>query len=180
MQTIKVKCKSAGLLTLDQMTIIQGNLKELSKEDYENFKKIIIKHGYSDPINIWVDEDKNKILSGTTRFLTIRTMRDKEGFIVPPLPVSYVEADTLKEAKEKLLAFASQFGKVTKQGTYEYISQSEIDYRELAGYKLPGFKLASFELEYFTEKKEREPVEKPKKSTVEFIECPNCHKEFRL
>ena len=100
---LKIACESARTLPFSEMTEFQGELKSLSKEDYEKLRRQLETSGYSFPISIWKAPDGlNYILDGHQRLRTIKAMA-ADGWEIPDLPVSYTEASTYKEAKQKLL-----------------------------------------------------------------------------
>ena len=107
MPAIQIKCKGSGVMALDDLTELQGELKSLSVSDYKRLKKSILDLGFSFPEQVWKAPDgKTWCLDGHQRIRTLRQMRDKEGFKVPSIPVCEVEAADLKEARRKCLAAA--------------------------------------------------------------------------
>lgn len=152
-QTLQIACNGADTLPLKDLTVLQGELKSLSEENYEKLKKSMLTQGFSAPLFIWVEQDtKTKFLiDGTQRVRTLQKM-EKEGVEIPPLPVAYIHAKDRNEAKRKLLAIVSQFGRVESQGLYEFIVDSDIEIRELQeNYHLPEIDFEAFEDEYFEE-----------------------------
>ena len=115
MKKIEITCSGASLMDLDELIAIQGNLKDLSKENYLKLKKSILKHGFAFPFHAWKSPDGLKILDGTQRQRTLRSMRD-EGYYIPKLPVDFIHAKDEKEAKELILANISEYGNMTGQG----------------------------------------------------------------
>lgn len=140
---VKIRCQAADVLDIKEMSVIQGELKNLSTEDKETFKRRIKKHGIIDPVMIWKHDGKNNILSGTQRFTVLTEMRE-EGWVVPPIPVNFVEAENLKEAKEHLLAYVSQFGMVTEKGLLDFIKDGTFTPEELTNFKIPEFDMLGF------------------------------------
>lgn len=174
MATIRIACEGAGLLSIDDMTEFQGELKSLSKANYEKLKMQLEK-GYSFPIAIWKAPDGlNYILDGHQRLRTLSRMRS-EGWVVPLLPVSYTEAQSYKEAKEKLLAAASQFGTVESQGLYEFLSDANLDIDEIVkATAFPEINFDDFRNEFFDNNHDDEPTEKKPKKKL----CPECGHSF--
>ena len=108
-KSIRIACKGADTKELDELLAFQGKIKKLTKEKEIKLRKSILKHGFSHSISIWKHNKKNNILDGHQRRKVLKMFRD-EGYFIPPIPVDYVYAETEKEAKEKLLAIASQYG----------------------------------------------------------------------
>jgi hypothetical protein len=72
------------------------------------------------------------------------------GYSCPKLPCSIVEAKNKKEAKMKLLAAASQFGKVEGEGLYEFMTEAGITFEELQeSFNFPEIEMPDFYKEFF-------------------------------
>lgn len=138
------------LMSYKKLKAFQGNLKSLSQENYEKLKALIIKHGFSAPFFAWAHEGKLYSLDGHQRCRTLSKM-EQEGWHIPDLPVVHIYAASIKEAREKLLAFASQYGKVEGQGLYEFIEESGgLDVDEvLAMTAMPEVDPDLFKAEYY-------------------------------
>ena len=113
MEQIRITCQAADTLELDELLIFQGKIKILSDKKRNDLKESILIKGFCVPIFIWKliteDEEKNFLLDGIQRTKTLLWMHDI-GYIIPPLPVVYIEADNEKDAREKLLVITSQYG----------------------------------------------------------------------
>lgn len=127
---IRIECQGASTISINELIPFQGNLKSLSEKNYERLKSQILKDGFSEPVSVWINEGKNYILNGHQRIRTIQKMVS-EGYACEPIPVSIINADSIQHAKKKLLALASSYGKVEKEGLYEFISESDIDLSDL-------------------------------------------------
>jgi hypothetical protein len=123
--------------------------------------------------SIWIDADGTKwVHDGHERILTLKKMR-MDGYTIPPLPASIIEAKDKTEAKKKLLANDSRrYGKIDSAGLTEFLNEedSPIDEDELSDIlELP-------EIDFETGEEEDEPsthIAEPKE-----IECPACHEKF--
>lgn len=146
---VKVRCQGSGLADIAELEPMQGNLKLLTEKNYLKLRGLIESQGFSFPVFIWRNGKRLCILDGHQRVATLRKMRE-EGWVVPKIPIAEVQASTLKEAQEKLLAAASQYGKVDRQGLYEYMQGADIDMSFLkSNIDLPELDLSSFDAEYF-------------------------------
>ena len=125
---IKVTVDTGKTLPMNYLEVLQGNLKELSDENYKKLRTSIIKHGFSFPIFVWENPEDAKIyiLDGTQRFTTLSKMKE-DGYSVPQLPVVFIEATNLNHAKEKLAAAASQYGKFTEEGVASFFADMDFD-----------------------------------------------------
>lgn len=131
-KTIQIKCETKESLNLAEMTEFQGGLKERTDIDYDKIKLSIIKFGFSFPFFVWKSGTKNYILDGHGRFATLCKMQ-KDGYIIPDLPVVEVKAKNKTEAKEKLLRLNSAYGKMTKESVLEFVGGDfEIKAEEIA------------------------------------------------
>ena len=99
-KTIQIRCKGAETRKLGTLHNFQGDLKTLTKENAKRLRSEISKLGFSEPISIWEHEGTDYILNGHPRVAVLTAMR-AEGYDIPPLPVSIIEADSYGQAKHK-------------------------------------------------------------------------------
>lgn len=130
-KTIQIKCETKETLNLAEMTEFQGGLKERTDIDYDKIKLSIIKFGFSFPFFVWKSGTKNYILDGHGRFATLCKMQ-KDGYIIPDLPVVEIKAKNKTEAKQKLLRLNSQYGKMTKESVLEFAEDIDLNFDEIA------------------------------------------------
>ena len=153
MEALKVTCDVQSRETYTNLIPIQGDLKSLSKESYEKLKRSILKHGIHSPVFVWENEGKLNILDGHQRVRTYGQL-EKEGFMIPPVPIIKIEATDIKKAKEILLTLVSQYGKIESEGLYEFALQGGFEFEDLKEYDLPNFDLGEFEDDFF-----KDPIE---------------------
>ena len=138
-------------LELDDIHILQGELVELSDEEYVKLARNIIETDFAFAPHVWLDpaDDKYKLVDGTQRKKVMTKLRDEDGYKIPKIPCVPVLAPTYKAACERVLQGRSQFGKMTDQGLYEFIHSNglEID-RIVKNYTFPEFSLPNFS-DYF-------------------------------
>jgi hypothetical protein len=131
---IKIECQGATTVALDELVDLQGNLKDLTEQNYVKLRNSIVQYGFSFPVLLWIDTDGKKwILDAHQRVRTLRKMQ-QEGITIPPLPADIVNATDKVEAKKKLLLLNSRYGKMTREGFDEFVDE-------------PGFEVAEAELE---------------------------------
>jgi DNA modification methylase len=151
-KVIRIDVSSTETIDYLNLTHFQGNLKDLSDENYEKLKKEIIERGFSFVIHVWKDKGKNYILDGHQRVRTIKTMVEKEGWGCPELPVVEVKAKNIKEAKFKVLSGTSQYGEMTGQGLHEFIELAEIELNDVGdSFVFPEIDFDRFKLEFYSE-----------------------------
>lgn len=151
---IKIECEGAATVPVSHLLEFQGNLKSLSRENYLKLKKDILELGFSEPISVWKERDGDKfklnILNGHQRLRAVKKMMDEDGVECESLPVSWVNADSMSEAKRKILSLASQFGRVDSQGLYEFIVENDITVSDLKdNFSFAEINQDRFEAEYF-------------------------------
>lgn len=134
---IRITCKGADELDIDELEDLQGGLKEISGENLEKLKRSIIEYGFSFPEFVWKGEGKNYIIDGHQRVLAVRELIS-EGYSIGKIPIDYIEARDREEAKKKLLLVISQYGKVTGGGLEDFIVDIDLEgFDDLL--ELPGF-----------------------------------------
>src|SRR5262249_45708290 len=173
--TIKIRCTAATNIKLEDLTPLQGDLKELTHRNFEKLKRSILRHGISFPFFVWQHDGTNWILDGTQRDRVLRKLQD-QGYTIPPLPVALIEAENRKEAAAKILLISSQFGKMTEQSLDEFLSENELDMNEL----LDELELPALDMRYFGSG-EFEPTNENDQGRLDRknpVTCPHCGAEF--
>lgn len=181
MEALKVTCDVQTRANYKDLVPIQGELKSLSEEGYNKLKKSILKHGIHSPCFVWQDpgDQKLKLLDGTQRFRTFGQM-EREGFVVPPVPIVKIEAPNLETAKQILLTLVSQYGKIESQGLYEFALDAGFNLEQLHDFDFPNLDLGKFELEFFKDN-DFDPGTEDLQGQLDEktpIECPKCGEKF--
>lgn len=150
MKQIKVTCTAAGYVDPHKLKIIQGELKSLSKANYNKLRLSIEKHGHSFATHVWKNgEGELCVLDGTQRTrVTLREV-DEGRWSCPQVPVNYVTAKSFKDAVQKLIAGAGSYGKAEGQGLYELMHHAGLSLPDLDYMQLPGLDTRAFEKEFF-------------------------------
>jgi DNA modification methylase len=125
-QQIRITCKGAGTIPLEEVHGIQGNLKTINRKNLEKLKARILKHGFNVPYHVWIHEGQHNLLDGHQRTRALLELQ-AQGHAVPPLPYDVIEAKDLADAKDKLLGISSQYGEFTMEGLREFTMDMEID-----------------------------------------------------
>lgn len=128
---VKITCKAADLISIDLLKKFQGNLKTLSDSNRDKLVKSICLKGFTAPFFVWLHDDIFNLLDGHQRCETLLYMREI-GWEIPDLPVAYIEADSVKDAKSKLLAITSQYGEFNKDEVQNWIDELKDFDTELA------------------------------------------------
>lgn len=171
-QEIRIECDTKLYLPLENLNEFQGELKSLSNENYDKLKKQITEQGFSAPIFVWKDAAKYYLLDGHQRKRVCEQLK-KEGWKIPDLPCVEIFAKTKLQAKKKLLSYVSTFGKVDKQGLYQYIMDAELGVEDLEDFDIPEVDLSQFKEEYFDGlgSNDESLQEQSEDNTKQ---CPNC------
>lgn len=112
---------------ITELNATQGDLKFLSKENYDKLKSTIEKHGFDMPVTVWIDSQGEKwLLDGHQRKHVLET----EGWN-DPIPYLIIKAPNMQTAAERLLQITSQYGTVTQEGLDEYIAKFELPEMEI-------------------------------------------------
>jgi hypothetical protein len=180
-KTIRIACKGSMELELEELIPFQGNLKELSKENYNKLRKSILELGFSAPCFVWKHNRDGQwmILDSHQRVIVLTEMKRAEGYKIPKLPCVEIEADSEHEAKKKLLAITSNYGQITGEGLYEFASLNNIDLPTIEDFRFPEINMDAWKAEFFdgeilpgTEDEQGKLDEKKK------TQCPECGHEF--
>lgn len=139
-RVIPITCTGSRTVPFGSLKGFQGTLKDLSREDLDKLKRRILKLGFSFPYFVWRDF----ILDGHQRTKAIEELL-AEGYIIPPVPVVDIEADSEQEAAEKLLSLSSHYGRITEDGLTEFLSAKGLDLSDLAeDLALPDIDMEAF------------------------------------
>lgn len=126
MKEIRITCAGAGTIELEDVSGFQGNLKTINRKNLEKLKNRILKVGFNVPFHIWKNDGKNYLLDGHQRTRALLELQ-AQGYQVPPLPFDLIEADSIEDAKDKLLGISSQYGDFTMEGLKEFTIGMELD-----------------------------------------------------
>lgn len=148
MKTIEIQCESKLNLPIGELNDFQGELKDLSVDRYLELKKSILELGFSEPVSVWNNDDKWWILNGHQRLRALRTMQ-AEGYEIPEIPVSVIQAKTVKEAKKKVLAMTSQYGEMTYQGLFNFQIGADLSVQDLDMFHFADVDLDKYKMEFF-------------------------------
>lgn len=155
--SVRVTCTGSRSIPLSELLDFQGDLKSLSEQSYQKLKKEILLHGMSFTIHAWSHKGKTYIIDGHQRVRSLRRM-EAEGIKIPLIPISDVQASSWKEAKQKVLAGASQYGQVERDGLYQFLHESEIEFSEVNSLcEFPEIDLPIFHAEFYQETVAKDP-----------------------
>lgn len=141
---------------ISELQATQGDLKFLSKENYDKLKSTIEKHGFDMPVTVWIDSQGDKwLLDGHQRKHVLETEGWNE-----PIPYLVIKAPNMQTAAERLLQITSQYGTITQEGLDEYIAKFELPEMEIK-------ELTNFDSIFDFPMMSPEPEEEPHTAEIE-------------
>jgi DNA modification methylase len=152
---IKITCDhNIELVDFHNLNVLQGDLKTITEKEMSKLIKRILQVGFRYPFFVWDDKGEYNLLDGTHRLKALELL-EQRGYSIPPVPVVFIQAKNVQEAKEEILAISSQYAKFDKQGLYEF----SVDIPNLSelletDFSLPEIDLEKFNAEFFDEPKE--------------------------
>jgi hypothetical protein len=171
---IRAACKAATNIPYNELHGIQGALRIMSKERFEELKSELITKGFRFALSVWQSPPDGKyyIVDGHGRHAVVKHLVE-HGYKADDLPCVYVEAASYEEAKKLVLPAISSYQQTTKEGLYEFISDLGIPFEELARYDIPGIDMDEFRVEFFDEPTVT-AEDDPQKETVTFDAYKNA------
>lgn len=124
-------------IEIDRLHELQGNLKDLTDQNYQKLLDSIKQHGFAVPVFVWIDKNgKHWLLDGHQRIRTLRASgAHKE------VPYITIEAETPSEAKAKLLAITSQYGTITRDGLDKFRQDYGLTEENYTFERLPDYEV---------------------------------------
>ncbi len=183
-ETIRVAYGKPIPVPISKLNALQGELKELSEQSYVKLRKEIIDTGFAFSPHVWADKSgKYWLVDGHQRIATLLRM-EKEGMKIPKIPVTPVEAKDIKEARRRVLQGVSQYGHVTQQGLFDFITAGKMDIEDITlSFDMPEIDLEEFKADFF-DKIEPKDVEGSQEIFEEDVSsklvhtCPKCGFSF--
>lgn len=173
---IKINC-SGELVDVSTLNNFQGNLKTLTSQQFDKIKNSIIRYGFTFPVFVWQNNcNKNFIIDGHQRVFVVQKMVENEEYILPnnKVPVAWIKAENIKEAKEKILIASSRYARIEDGGLYDFLQTSDIDIDDVNAFiDLPDIDLSLDNLELENKQKEIEPEDLKLDN-----KCPKCGYEY--
>lgn len=163
---LQIKCKGSTTAKLEEILDYQGNLKDLTKD---NFEKLLtsLKKGFTQPISVWIKPDGTKhCMDGHQRCRVLNSMK-KDGWIIPDLPICEIFADTEKEAAEIVLRNISAYGNITMDGLIEFQQTYELDIEEIKNnFRFPEIHLENYEPDVENKENDDDVPSVPKETVI--------------
>lgn len=152
-KTIKITCQTKDSIPVDELEQFQGNLKTLNDKQAAKIEASIVRYGFTFPVFVWKSkEGVNNIIDGHQRAFVVKKMIADGGFTLEgaKIPVVFIDAKNIKEAKAKVLLAASRYGRIDDTGLHDFLADAEIDIEDISdAIDLPEIRLdGDFEPNY--------------------------------
>ncbi len=171
------------LVDFEKLAPLQGALKSLSQENFDKLRKSILTRGFFVPVFIWHDGKKTHVIDGHQRLRVLSVLK-RDGYHIPKIPYVAVNARNIDEAKAKILAVSSTFGKIERDGLYEFLEGMSMPV-VITDFALPEIEFDSrkFLEEFYVDvDPEKSAVGAQEISSKRFetftTACPRCKFEF--
>ena len=166
---IKFKVKAHVNIPLEDLKPFQGDLKKLSEENFNKLRNEILDDGFNFAFHVWKSDKCYFILDGHQRHYVLTQLK-KQGYNINLVPCNIVEAESIEDAKRKVLQAVSQYGKLTNEGYIGFVDGLDLDF---TNFDLPDFTPPELP---GTDEFEFNPKEKSDSDTQDFtlrITCEN-------
>ncbi|WP_428662090.1 ParB N-terminal domain-containing protein [Runella sp.] len=163
-------------LKMSILVPLQGELKILSPANYERLKKSILEKGFCYPMFVWPFEGQNFILDGHQR----QNVYEGEGWSEQTVPCVEIHAETLVDAKEKLLVCTSQYGTVTVDGLRSFVDGMDWNWVDdfINFDAIPVLDFTDIKDPDNYDLKQPESTKPARTKEANTCKCPNCGHEF--
>lgn len=152
----------------------QGALKDLSAKNYRRLKKQLLDNSIIVPFFVWENEGVLYLLDGHQRD---RVFQGENWNM--DVPIIRVEAADRVEAKKKLLAISSQYGKITQEGWDEFTFDFEEGWAlENVHFDALPFVFGDWDDGENIEDVEFKEYDESVADDVKMCVCPSCGHEF--
>jgi hypothetical protein len=125
MKTILISCDTRDALDWHIIKPLQGNYKKRTPEQVDKLCRLIIKRGIRFPSFITKIGDDVWAIDTHGRLLAYGEL-EKQEYIIPPVPVVYVNSKDKKEAKQLLLECDSRYGTANQEGFEQFTEDLDI------------------------------------------------------
>ena len=146
-KVIEIRCGGEAFVPLDELHHFQGKFKSITEDNFFKLKESIKKSGIPLGFHVWKDSaGKQWVLDGHHRRLALLAL-EREGYMVPALPVSYVQAKDRAEAARTVLISNSKYSRVDENSISDFIIDFELAVDDLEFLDIPELDMSAFEHE---------------------------------
>ena len=129
---ISIRCGGEKFIDIEELHFFQKKLKSIDKDNFYKLKESLKQDGLPLGFHIWLNPktQKNDIMDGHHRWLALKELRE-EGWFVPPVPCSFVKAETRKEAAKVVLISNSRYAKISEESLSDFMIDFELGVDDL-------------------------------------------------
>jgi len=197
MKTINITCEAEYALDFGVLRDFQGDLKNRSVEDIAHIKASILELGFSFPFYVWKHVEADivvyDVIDGHGRLQALYELVD-EGYIMPLVPVVFIDAVDVQDARERLIQVNTLASSFSETGLQDLII--DIPEVDISKYTIPNIDTVSLAssvdllrntltvIEGMTTAQDSLPVTveetQPKPAKVEeiVVQCSGCCKAY--
>jgi hypothetical protein len=136
-KVIHIRCESKNYFQLNELNHFQGNLKSIDEKSFDKLKKSLIKEGLPLGFHVWIDSKKKVwTIDGHHRVLALKALQD-QGYHIPSLPCSIVDAKSKKEAAKIVMISNSHYAKMSQESISDFMIDFELKLDELDFLEIP-------------------------------------------
>jgi site-specific DNA-methyltransferase (adenine-specific) len=155
-----------------------NQLKDNSSRNVTKLKNSILKNGFIAPFDCWKSkEDKHFVIDGTGRNLAFLQL-ETEGYDIPALPVVFIDAKNIKEAKKFALQRSSTHGEITQSSLADFTI--DFDPVELQDLALEEISLAELDLIIAKKTTIQQNINKQELENIKILECVKPNDCFEI
>lgn len=148
MKTLACTCATGTNLPYKTIREFQGDLKYRTQDDIDHLVYSIETYGFSFPFFIWRRPDGECMcLDGHGRLLALAQL-EKEGYVIPELPVVYIDVDSEDKAWEELLRINTVTGAYSEDGFVNLVK--DLPSINIMEYSFPTLDLEKLQVELQT------------------------------
>lgn len=182
-KAVRFTCQTGYALPLSELKELQGDLKTMSEMSLQKLCTEIDTTGFSFAPHVWKSPSgAHYIIDGHQRTRALRHLVD-HGWTADDIPVVLVEAESIDEAKERVLQGVSQYGEVSSHGMLDFLGsfENEMTFDDVAlRFEIPDINMNSLSKlteDLSLEAKDDAPVPEAAASRVVHT-CPKCNFSF--
>lgn len=188
MKKLTINCKGTMEISLDQIHLVQGDLKSLNNANFNKLKGQLMEHGFFVPFFITKLGNSFYLLDGHQRYRVLTELSDNKELEIPDkFPAVLINSKSVDDAKKKLLAITSQYGKITND-SFSYFT-SDLDMKLEDCFNFDAFnidKLFNNDKDINPNKSSEIEIEddfsskdfSSKDESFSKVICPHCNKDF--
>lgn len=177
MKQIKIECVAADALDIEDLAPFQGAFKGLTADNYKRLRANLVAVGITAAFTVWKFKGKNYILDGHQRRSALLKMR-LEGWVIPPVPVTWTNCRDERHARVKVLSLASTYGQVTEDSLQDFTKLAGLQMGDLMG----TFNFPDIDLPGLVDSLKKSPKGAPKEGQAKrsklVHKCPKCNHRF--